>query len=119
MPKYLLLLNELESPYVDSDDAMFNEIMAMHDDFTKRVVEAGATVLGGEALRPLATSTFLRATRSPEVAVVDNPAPDVKEVLGGYYLIEAVDEAHAVELAKQCPSPHGFVEVRPVWEFDA
>ena len=91
----------------------------MHGNFSQGVAAAGASVLGGEALRPTATATYLRGTRTAEVAVVDNPAPDLKEVLGGYYLIEAADDAQAIELAKQCPAPNGYVEVRPIWEFDA
>ena len=48
--------------------------------------------------------------------VVDNPAPDLKEVLGGYYLIEAADDEHARRIAERCPAPYGYIEVRPIWE---
>lgn len=119
MPKYLMSIVEPEAPWVDASAEEFGRVMQMHGDFTKAVSEAGATVLGGEALQPTPTATFLRSTRTPEVTVVDNPAPDVKEVLGGYYLIEAADDAQALELAKQCPAPYGYVELRPIWEFDA
>ena len=27
--------------------------------------------------------------------------------------------AQAAELAKLCPSPNGYVELRPIWEFPA
>ena len=43
----------------------------------------------------------------------------VKEILGGYYVVEAADDAQAVELAKRCPAPGGYIELRPIWEFDA
>ena len=48
---------------------------------------------------------------------VDNPAPDLKEVVGGYYLVEAADDAAALELAKRVPAGFGYVELRPIWEF--
>lgn len=51
--------------------------------------------------------------------MVDNPVPDVKEVLGGYYLISAKDDGQALEFAKLCPAPQGYVAQRPVYEFDA
>ena len=51
------------------------------------------------------------------MTVVDNPGPDVKEVLGGYYLIEADDDDHARRIAERCPAPFGYIEVRPIWEF--
>lgn len=118
MAKYLISIVETEEPYADSDETLFNKIMEMHNDFTKALGDAGAKILGGEALRPVSTATFIRNTRSSKVIVVDNPLPDVKEILGGYYLIEVEEEAQAVELAKLCPAPYGYVEVRPVWEFD-
>ena len=37
-------------------------------------------------------------------------------MLGGYYLIEAADDAQARELAEQCPAPAGYIELRPVWD---
>lgn len=119
MPKYLMLITETENSYEGADDTAFAAVMEMHNDFSKAVAEAGATVLGGEALQPTATATYLRNTRTADVTVVDNPAPDLKEVLGGYYLVEAADDAQAAELAKQCPAPYGYVEVRPIWEFSA
>lgn len=118
MPRYLITLIESEDFYAEGQGA-FAEIMQLHKNFSAAVSEAGATVLGGEALQPVATATFLRKTQTPDVVVVDNPAPDVKEVLGGYYLIEASDDEHALELAKLCPAVYGYVELRPVWEFDA
>jgi hypothetical protein len=117
MPKYLMSIVETQEGYENPDPADFEATMKMHQDFAAAVSESGAKILGGEALQPLATATFLRGTRTPDVTVVDNPAPDLKEVLGGYYLIEAADDAQALELAKLCPAPQGYIELRPVWEF--
>jgi hypothetical protein len=117
MPKYLLLIVEAESAYVDNDEAQFNEIMEAHQAFAREMEELGAKGLGGEALQPTSTATFLRGTRTAGVTVVDNPGPDVKEVLGGYYLIEADDDDHARRVAERCPAPFGYIEVRPIWEF--
>ena len=75
----------------------------MHTDFSERRRRAGASILGGEALQPIATAIYLRNTRTANVAVVDNPAPDLKEVLGGYYLIEAADDAHAAGARRALP----------------
>jgi hypothetical protein len=119
MPKYLMLIVEDEAEFEGGFEAgspKFNEVMQMHQDFSATVEKSGAKIVGGEALQPLATATFLRNTRTSGVTVVDNPAPDVKEVLGGYYLIEAADDAQARELAEQCPAPAGYIELRPVWE---
>jgi hypothetical protein len=46
--------------------------------------------------------------------VTDGPFVETKESLNGYYVIEARDLDHAVEIAKLCPAPGGGVEVRTV-----
>ena len=118
MPKYLMLIVEDEAAFdgIEPGSPKFNEVMEMHRDFSATVEKSGAKILGGEALLPVATATFLRNTRTSDVAAVDNPAPDLKEVLGGYYLIEAADDAQARELAEQCPAPDGYIELRPIWD---
>src|SRR5262245_46407533 len=117
MPKYLMLIveDEFEGGF-EAGSAKFNEVMQMHQDFSATVEKSGAKILGGEALLPVATATFLRNTRTSDVAAVDNPAPDLKETLGGYYVIEAADDAQARELAEQCPAPGGYIELRPIWD---
>ena len=116
MPKYLLMIVESQAEYEEGGEAQFNEIMEAHASFSREVGELGATTLGGEALLPTSTATYLRGTRTDRVTAVDNPAPDLKEVLGGYYLIEAADEAAARRVAERCPAPYGYIEVRPIWE---
>jgi hypothetical protein len=117
MPKYLMLIVERESAYAEAGEAGFAESMAQHNAFAEEVAAAGATILGGEALQPTATATYLRGTRTSDVHTIDNPLPELKEVVGGYYLVEAADDAAALELAKRCPAGFGYVELRPIWEF--
>ena len=116
MPKYLMLIVEDETSYGDPNTPEFGDLMQQHGDFAAAVDAAGAKVLGGEALQPRTTATFLRGTRTSNVTVVDNPAPDLKEALGGYYLVEAKDDAQARQLAELCPAPYGYIELRPIWE---
>jgi hypothetical protein len=117
MAKYLLLIVEAEEAYASAGEAVLNEVMEAHNAFAAEVAETGATLLGGEALQPTPTATYLRGTRTADVHTVDNPLPELKEVIGGYYLIEAADDAAAVDLAKRCPAGFGYVELRPIWEF--
>jgi hypothetical protein len=48
------------------------------------------------------------------LVVTDGPFPEAKEVVGGYFLVQASDLAAAVEIAKGCPilENRGSVEVR-------
>ena len=117
MPKYMMLIVEAADAYGPAGDADFAKVMQDHADFAAAVKEAGASILSGEALQPTATATYLRGTRTPGVHAVDNPLPELKEVVGGYYLVEAADDATALELAKLCPAPFGQIELRPIWEF--
>jgi len=117
MPKYVMLIVESEAAYAEAGEATFADVMAQHSAFVEEVAAAGGTLLGGEALQPTPTATYLRGTRTEQVHTIDNPLPELKEMIGGYYLVEAADDAAALELAKLCPASFGYVELRPVWEF--
>ncbi len=49
--------------------------------------------------------------------VVDGPFAETKEGIGGYYLIEAANEAEAITIAKGCPifaEKGGNIELREI-----
>ena len=46
--------------------------------------------------------------------MTDGTFAETKEVIGGYYVIEAADMDEALAVAKQVPAPMGGVEVRPI-----
>jgi len=72
---------------------------------------------GGEALAPTATATTVRV-RDGRTISTDGPFAETKEVLGGFYLVEAADLDEAIGYAAMIPgAKHGSVEVRPVWDF--
>jgi hypothetical protein len=81
--------------------------------------EAAGVVRGGEALHPATTATTItvQGGKGGDVLVTDGPYAEAKEVLGGFYLIEAPDLDEAIRWASQIPAAwRGKVEVRPVWE---
>jgi hypothetical protein len=50
-----------------------------------------------------------------ELRVLDGPFSEAKEVLGGYFLIEAADYEQAVEHSRDCPHlDYGSIEIRAV-----
>ncbi|HEX4751362.1 MAG TPA: YciI family protein [Solirubrobacterales bacterium] len=53
-----------------------------------------------------------------EAKVVDGPFAEAKEVVGGYWIIQARSTEEAVEWAKRCPGVDCRVEVRPIWEME-
>src|SRR4026209_436029 len=49
--------------------------------------------------------------------VTDGPFAEAKEVLGGYWMIQAQSRDEAIEWAKRCPgSPNEVIEIRQVQE---
>jgi hypothetical protein len=50
-------------------------------------------------------------------SVTDGPFTEAKEMVGGYWLIQAKSKEEAVEWAKRCPAADGdLIEVRQVFE---
>jgi hypothetical protein len=55
--------------------------------------------------------------RKGEMSATDGPFAETKEHLGGFFLIEARDIEHAIEIAGKWPSARfGSIEVRPIEE---
>jgi hypothetical protein len=74
-------------------------------------------VSGGNQLQPAETATTVRVDDG-QALTTDGPFPTTKEVLGGYYLLEADDLDGALEVAARIPAARmgGAIEVRPVVE---
>jgi hypothetical protein len=66
---------------------------------------------GGEPLQPTG-----KLVNGKKKVVTDGPYPEVKEMVGGYLIVNAKDIDEAVEISKGCPifEEDGKLEVRPV-----
>ncbi|HTT51662.1 MAG TPA: YciI family protein [Streptosporangiaceae bacterium] len=113
MAEYLILIFEDENSYATATPDVFQEVMEAHNRFAAQVGEKGGKIVEGRALQPTSTATTIRND-----VVTDGPFAETKEALGGYYLIEARDLDHALEIAKLTPARFGGVEVRPIMVFD-
>ncbi len=111
MAQYLILIYEDETAYLEPDPQEWAKAMEAHGTFARQAVEKGAAILGGEALQPTPTATSIRSG-----LMTDGPFVETKEALGGYYVLEARDLDHALEVAALCPAPYGGVEVRPIMD---
>jgi hypothetical protein len=115
MSEYLILIYEDEGAMADAGPEVFEQVMKGHNEFGHANEKA---LRGGNALQPTSTATSIRTDSSGKFVVSDGPFAETKEVLGGYYLVEAADLDEAIALAKQVPAPTGGVEVRPIRVFD-
>jgi hypothetical protein len=64
-------------------------------------------------LQPAAATTCVRV-RNGKTNLMDGPYAETKEMVAGFYVIEARDLNEAIQVASRIPSaPLGTVEVRP------
>jgi hypothetical protein len=110
--RYLCLihLNEQELGALPARDA--SELNARHLDLNDELRHSG-NFIAAEALEPARTTKCVRL-RGGKVSVTDGPYIESKEMVAGFYLLEARDLDEAIELAARLPSASlGTVEVRP------
>ena len=83
--------------------------------YNKALEDAGA-LLSLDGLHP--PSSGVRVSfKGGKPRVTDGPFAEVKEVLGGYWLIEVGSRAEAIEWARKCPAGEDdVIEVRQVHE---
>ena len=77
-------------------------------------LRASGHLVEAEALEPGASAVTVRP-RPGRSTVTDGPFTETKELVAGFYLIEAADMEGAIAIAEQFPgAQHGAVEIRPV-----
>jgi len=111
--KYMLMLYETETDWSQHPEEL-QASLAEHDAFDAWLKERGIPVVGGEALHGNSSATTLRKV-GDEMVVTDGPYAELKESLGGFYIIDVKDLDEAIEVARRCPTGTG-TEIRPVWE---
>ncbi len=114
MTEYLVLIHGDESRWeaLSADDRA--EVDAAHGAFRDR---AGSAMLASGELDASALAVTVRTGADGGPEVTDGPFAETKEVIGGFYLIEAPDREAAVALAAtlaEARQGHGGVEVRPL-----
>lgn len=81
-----------------------------------RSLRNSARCIASEALEPVRTASTVRV-RDGKVHVTDGPFAEAKEILAGFYLVEAADLNEAIQIASKIPPARvGSIEVRPVRE---
>ena len=86
--RYLLLIYNAPETWERTSPSDRQEITEAYIAFTKEIAESGE-LLGGEPLQGLETATTVRV-RGGKTATTDGPFAETKEVLGGYYLVDAM-----------------------------
>ena len=108
----IMIPNEAAEAGVLPDPEFFAAMMKFNEDLQK----AGA-LLSLDGLQPSSEGARV-AFRGKTPIVMDGPFTESKDVIGGFWMIQAGSKAEAVEWAKRCPAAEGdVIEVRQVQEF--
>jgi hypothetical protein len=111
--RYLCLIYLDEQKLAAVPPADINTLNAQHLDYNDRLRRSGHFI-AAEALAPAAETRVIRVRPGEKTAVTDGPFAETKEMVAGFYLIDARDIDEAVEIAARLPSASlGTIEVRP------
>ena len=115
--RYLCLIHLNEQEMAKLPHATMNDLnvrhLALNDDLrdSRQFVEASALESSEKAVRV----RHREGTRS----IVDGPFTETKELVAGFYLIDARDMSEAIGIASRFPSaPYATIEVWPTRELD-
>ena len=82
-------------------------------------LQAEGTLVLSQKLEPVDHARTVR-TREGQTRIIDGPFAETHELLAGFNLINAADQAEAVRIAQQVPwSRVGSIEVRPLADMEA
>jgi len=100
MAKFMLILHEAPETYRRLSAEEREGVIEKFRAWAGGLAAAGK-MAGGEKLAEEGGKVV--SARRSRVTIVDGPYSETKEVVGGYFLVQAADYAEAVELARDCP----------------
>ena len=95
------------------------QMLAEMGKYNEELANAGV-MLAGEGLHPSSRGKRVRFN-GRQRTVIDGPFSETKELIAGFWLIQARSMDEAVEWVKRCPNPfegESEIEIRQVFEAD-
>ena len=115
MAKYLLLLHSVPNYLAELPREKLLEMTKSYAAWADGLRQKGRMV-GGEKLA--AGGVRHIKSRDGKPVVSDGPYAEAKDVIGGYFVIEARDAAEAETVAQSCPhlavTAANWIEIRPI-----
>ncbi len=114
MTQYMLLLHQGPGNMADLPREKMMEVVKRYYTWSTTMREKGKLV-GGEKLAAGGVRHIKVKDGKPVAS--DGPYAEAKDVVGGYFTIEARDVAEAEAIAKDCPhlwNDANWIELRPV-----
>jgi hypothetical protein len=91
------------------------ELLTEMGKYNEELIKAGV-MLAGEGLHPSSKGVRVRFSGAKRT-VIDGPFAETKELIAGFWLIQAKSKEEAIEWVKRAPFDGGTeIEIRPVFE---
>jgi hypothetical protein len=94
------------------------KLLADMGKFNEELVKAGV-MLAGEGLHPSSKGARVRFSGTKRT-VIDGPFAETKELIAGFWLLQAKSKEEVIEWIKRCPNPspgqESEIEIRQVFE---
>jgi hypothetical protein len=84
--------------------------------YNEELVKAGV-MLAGEGLQASSKGARVRFSGDKRT-IIDGPFAETKELIAGFWLIQAKSKEEAIEWVKRVPFVEGEIEIRQVFELD-
>ncbi|HXF78518.1 MAG TPA: YciI family protein [Usitatibacter sp.] len=94
-----------------------HELLAQMGKFNEELVKAGM-MLAGEGLHPSSKGARVHFSGSKRT-VIDGPFPETKELVAGFWILQAKSREEVIEWMKRCPNPmesDSDIEIRQIFE---
>jgi hypothetical protein len=112
--RYMLVLTYDEAAAANRtpDPAVFEEMGR----FNQAMVDAGV-LLAGEGLAPSSQGAIVEYGEGEEPTVTDGPFTEIKELIGGFWILKVDGLADAVSWARRAPFRDGeHVQIRRIFD---
>ncbi len=112
--KYMMILNSDPQTEAATAAAPNEEDLNAMGRYNEELIKAGV-LLAGEGLRPSSEGSRVEYA-GDERTIIDGPFTESKELIAGFWIIQAANKAEALEWARRIPLASGRVEVRQVFD---
>jgi hypothetical protein len=115
MPRFMVFVPA--SPESEAGELPSQEMLAQMTKYNEQLAEAGI-MLDGNGLKPTSQSARIRY-EGGQTTVFDGPFAEAKELVAGYWMLEAKSMDEVVEWLKKAPFDGGVeLQIRPVFELE-
>ena len=94
------------------------KLLADMGKYNEELAKAGV-MLAGEGLHPISKGARVRFSGDRRT-VIDGPFAETKELVAGFWILQAKSKAEAIEWVKRCPNPmpgtDSEIEIRQIFE---